>query len=172
MKKIYSIIALLLTIFSLAQVSTTRINEFKLGEKKSELEKIIGKPIHITLDEYNYPSNPSNVVYKGVVYELYFSPSYDDEGNVSNEYMLNSVRSKDKTLKTLSGIKIGSSFDELINKFKDYNIEINDSWNDNGNRIKTERLFTINDYDAGTYLVFTLKNGKVTEFYVGYNEGC
>ena len=107
-----------------------------------------------------------------MVYEVYFNPAYDDNGQQLDEYTLYSVRSKDKTLKTLSGIKVGSTFDELLNKFKDYNIEISDSWDDNGNRTKTERLFTINDYDAGTYLVFTLKNGKVTEFYVSNNEGC
>jgi hypothetical protein len=161
----------MITTISFAQVSTTRINDFRLGEKKSDLERLMGKSINVNFNEYGYMENPVNVVYKGVVYELFFSSSYDDNGNELNDYFLYSVRSKDKTLKTLSGIKVGSTFDELLNKFKDYNIEINDSWDDNGNRTKTERLFTINDYDTGTYLVFKLKNGKVTEFFVSNNEG-
>ena len=160
----------MISAISFAQVSTTRINDFRLGDKISDLEKIIGKPIHLNLED-GYQTSPGYVIHKGVVYEVYFNPAYDDNGQQLDEYTLYSVRSKDKTLKTLSGIKVGSTFDELLNKFKDYNIEISDSWDDNGNRTKTERLFTINDYDAGTYLVFTLKNGKVTEFYVSYNEG-
>ena len=171
MKKLTSLIVIFIATISFAQVSTTRINEFKLGEKKTDLEKIIGKTIDLNLNN-GYQEKPLYLVYKGIVYELYFTPSYGDDGAELNEFTLYSVRSKDKTLKTLSGIKTGSTFDELLHKFKDYNIEINDSWNENGSRNKTDRIFTINDYDAGTYLVFTLKNGKVTEFYVGYNEGC
>ncbi len=171
MNKLLLLLALFVSGLINAQVSTTRINDFRLGEKKYDLEKIIGKTINFS-KENGYQTEPANIVYKGIVYELYFNPSYDDNGNQINDFTLHSVRSKDKTLKTISGITVGSTFDELLSKFKDYNIEINDSWDDNGNRTKTNRIFTINDYDAGTYLVFTLKNGKVTEFYVGYNEGC
>lgn len=162
----------MISVISFAQVSTTRINDFRLGEKKSDLERLMGKSINVNFNEYGYMEDPVNIIYKGIVYELYFSPAYDDNGKELNDYTLYSVRSKDKTLKTLSGIKVGSTFDELLSKFKDYNIEISDSWDDDGNRTKNNRIFTINDYDAGTYLVFSLKNGKVTEFYVGYNEGC
>lgn len=39
MKRILSITVFLCSIFAMAQVSTTRLNDFKLGMKKSELEK-------------------------------------------------------------------------------------------------------------------------------------
>jgi len=139
--------------------------------KKSDIEKIIGKSIQLKLTD-GYPSEPSNLVYKGIVYEVNFSKNYDENGNESKDYVVYSVSSKDKTLKTLSGIGIGSTLSELIEKYKDNNIEISDSWVDNGNRTKSIRYFNINDYDAGTYLHMTLKNGHVTEFYVGSQEGC
>ena len=171
MKKLINLFAILFSTILFAQVSTTRINDFKIGMKKAELEKIIGKKINIKMPE-GYQEEPSNVLYKGIVYEVYFANQYDDEGNQLKDMQLVSVKSKDKSLKTLSGIGVGSTLYELIEKYKDNNIEISDSWDDNGNRIKTERHFTINDYDAGTYLFMTLKNGKVVDFYVGYNEGC
>lgn len=171
MKKLITLFTILYSSLIFAQVSTTRINDFKVGMKKSELEKIIGKKINLKMPD-GYQEEPVNVVYKGIVYEVYFSNSYDDNGNQLAEMQLASVRSKDKSLKTLSGIGFGSTMNELIEKYKDNNIEISDSWDDNGNRTKTTRHFTINDYDAGTYLVMTLKNGKVVEFYVSYNEGC
>lgn len=166
---------LLFTFFSFislqAQVSTTRINEFRLGMKKSEIEKIIGKSISIKLNE-GYPIEASHMVYKGIVYEVNFTKSYDDKGNELNDFTLYSILSADRTLKTLSGISIGSSFDEVINKYKNNNISIYDSWEEGGSRDKTKRMFSINDYDEGTQLILTIKNGKVTEFYVSYNEGC
>lgn len=171
MKNYITLLAFVLSTLTFAQVSTTRINDFKLGMKKSDLEKIIGKTINVKMPD-GYQVDPTNVVFKGVVYEVYFSNQYDDNGNLLNDMQLYSVKSKDKSLKTLSGIGIGSSISELIEKYKDNNIEISDSWDDNGNRIKTTRYFNINDYDAGTYLHMTLKNGRVTEFYVSNQEGC
>jgi len=171
MRKLINLFAILFSTLIFAQVSTTRINDFKIGMKKTDLEKIIGKKINIKLTD-GYPTDATNIVYKGIVYEVNFSKAYDDNGNELDEYTIYSVGSKDKSLKTLSGIGIGSSISELIEKYKDNNIEISDSWDDNGNRIKTTRYFNINDYDAGTYLHMTLKNGRVSEFYVGNQEGC
>lgn len=166
---------LLFALFSIitlqAQVSTTRINDFRLGMKKSELEKIIGKTITIKLND-GYPIESTHVVHKGVVYEVNFAKAYDDSGNELNDFTIYSVMSKDKTLKTLSGIGIGSSFDEVLNKYKNNNISIYDSWKEDGGRDKSIRNFSINDYDAASQLLLTIKNGNVIEFYVSYNEGC
>jgi len=171
MKNYITLFAFVLSTIAFAQVSTTRINDFKIGAKKSEVEKIIGKKINVNLDN-GYPTDPANIVYKGVVYEVFFTTAYDEEGNQLNDLQINSVTSRDKSLKTLSGIGVGNSMHNLIEKYKDNNIEVSDSWDENGNRVKTKRYFTINDYDAGTYLMFTLQNDKVVEFHVGYNEGC
>ncbi|MBF0596489.1 hypothetical protein [Faecalibacter rhinopitheci] len=172
MKRILSITVFLCSIFAMAQVSTTRLNDFKLGMKKSELEKIIGKKIPLKMNEYGGVDSPSQLVYKGIVYEVNFNSMYDENGNDLKDFSVYTVESNDKTLKTLSGIGIGNSLYDILEKYKDNNIEISDSWDDNGNRTKTQRYFIINDYDAGSFLRITLKNGKVTSFYVGYNEGC
>ena len=154
-----------------AQVSTTRINEFRLGMKKSEIEKLIGKSIQLKMNE-GYPSEASHVVYKGIVYEVFFNKAYDDNGNELKDFTIYSVTSQDRTLKTLSGISIGSTFDEVINKYKHNNITIYDYWTEESTKDKKVRIFTINDFDAATQLMLTIKNGKVSEFHVSYNEGC
>ena len=163
---------LFLSVISLnAQVSTSRMNEIRLEMNKSELEKIIGKSIPLKLNDGS-PSGLTHLVFKGVVYELNFTKAYDDSGNAINDFMVYSISSRDRSLKTLSGISIGSSFDEVLNKYKNYNISIRDSWDENGKRVKTTRRFVVEDYDSGTYLMFTIQNGKVIEMSVGHNEGC
>lgn len=170
--KLKLLLFILLTSIGLsAQVSTTRINDFRLGMPKTQLEKIVGKSINLNIVN-DYPSESTHVVFKGIVYEVYFSLDYDENGNKQTDYKLYSVKAKDKSLKTLSGIGVGSTLDDLIKVYKDYNFEVSDSWDDKGNRTKTLRSFSINDYDAGTYLVFTLKNNQVIEFFLSYYEGC
>ena len=170
MKNIINLFALLFSTLIFAQVSTTRINEFRLGMKKSEVEKVVGKSIQLKLNG-GYPAEASNFVYKGIVYEVFFFKAYDDSGNELNDFVINSIRSRDKTLKTLSGISIGSTFDEVLNLYKNNSISIYNSWNEDGTRDKTTRMFSINDDDARTQLILTLKEGKVIEFFISYFEG-
>ena len=171
MKYKINLFAILFSSFLFAQVSTTRINDFRLGMKKTELEKIIGKTIQLKLSD-GYPIENSHIVHKGIVYEVSFNKHYDDNGNESKDFIIHSVTSRDRSLKTLSGISLGSTFDEVLNKYKNNNISIYDSWDDNGNRDKSGRRFVIDDYDFGSQLMILIKNGKVTEFYISYNEGC
>lgn len=154
-----------------AQVSTTRFNDFKLGMKKSEVEKMIGKNVSLDLNG-GYPIGSSQVEHKGIAYEISFSNVYDEQGKELNDFTVYSITSQDRRLKTLSGISIGSSYDEVLKTYKNYNISVNDFWNDDSTRDKTTRLFTISDYETGAQLIITLKNGKVFEFYVSFYEGC
>ena len=168
MKKIFFITALIAGMAVQAQVSTTRINDVKLGMSKTKLEKVIGQKIRLKLDENGYPDGETTFVSKGVTYRIYFN-SYDE----NNVYKIYSIKSSDSSLKTLSGIKIGSTLDELLSKYKDLNISVYDGYDEKAEkRSKTTRYFQVEDYDAGTVLQFDLVNGKVTMFNVYYNEGC
>jgi hypothetical protein len=169
MKKIFFISAFVAGIALQAQVSTTRINDIKLGMSKTELEKAIGQKIKLQLNENGYPDGESTVVSKGITYKVVFS----SDGESGNNFKVYTVKSSDSSLKTLSGIKIGSSLDELLSKYKNLNISIYDGYEDkSGNRTKAFRYFNVEDYDAGTILQFKLVNGKVSSFDVMYNEGC
>ena len=55
MKNLLLLFAILITTFTSAQVSTTRINDIRLGMSQSELEKVLGKKIKIPVNENGYP---------------------------------------------------------------------------------------------------------------------
>lgn len=150
--------------FGFAQVSTTRINDIKMGMSLTDLEKMVGNKIKLKVDEDGYPLEEINVTYKGIKYKLYFW--HFEEGN-----KVSSIEASDSSLKTLSGIGIGSSLEDLWSKYKAYNISIFNGWDENGNK-SNERYFSIQDNDNGTQLRITLKNNKVVSFSVYYYEGC
>ena len=130
MKKIFFIGAFIAGIALQAQVSTTRINDIKIGAKKSEIEKIIGKKVNVKLNEYGYSDTPTSIVYKGMVYEVYFTPGYDENGNELKDLVSTTITANHSSLKTLSGITIGSSLNDLVDKYKDYNIKIYDGYDE------------------------------------------
>ncbi len=163
MKKIIFILSLAISSFAFSQVSTTRINDIKLGMKQSELEKVINKKIKIPLDEYGNPSN-FKLAHNGVTYTLYF-------WQIENDFQVGSITANDSSLKTLSGIKKGSTLDELWSKYKNYNIKIYQGWEDDS-ASKRQRYFIVEDYDAGSALSIELNDNKVVGFSVSYNEGC
>lgn len=171
MRKIFFIAAFVVGIASQAQVSTTRINDVKLGMKLSELEKLIGQKVKVKLNENGYPDDDVTIVSKGVTYKVNLIG--DGESTSLANFKIYTVKSSDSSLKTLSGIKVGSSLDELLSKYKNLNISIYDGYDDKGEkRTKAFRYFNIEDYDAGTLLQFKLVNDKVVSFDVMYNEGC
>jgi len=171
MKKLLLITALFISFFGIAQVSTTRINDIKLGMKFSELEKLTGQKIKLKLNEYGYPADDLTIVFKGITYKILLTTN--GEEGVANNFYVYRVKSSDSTLKTLYGAKIGSSLDELISKYKDYNISIFDCYDEKTDkRTKALRYFNVEDFDAGSILQFNIVNGKVISFEVTYNEGC
>lgn len=172
MKKIFFTAALFAGFFLQAQVSTTRINDFKLGMKLGEIEKVTGQKLKLKYNEHGYPDAPYTLVYKGVTYKINFSLN-GEEGALGEKIYAYMIKSSDTSLKTLSGIKVGSTLDELISKYKNLNITIFDGYDDKTDkRTKAFRYFNVEDYDAGTVLQFRLVNDKVTSFELYYNEGC
>lgn len=172
MKKIFLMAAFLVGLCLQAQVSTTRINDIKLGMKLSELEKVIGQKVKMKLNEYGYPEEPVTVVSKGVTYKVSLTTNGEEGANASklSVYM---IKSSDSSLKTLSGIKVGSSLEDLISKYKNLNISIFDGYDDKTDkRTKAFRYFNVEDYDTGSLLQFYIVNDKVVSFEVMYNEGC
>lgn len=172
MRKIFLIAAFVTGIALQAQVSTTRINDIKLGMKLTELEKLTGQKFKIKLNEYGYPDGDITIVSKGITYKIGLTTN-GEEGAGSSTLTVYTIKSSDSSLKTLSGIKVGSTLDELLSKYKNLNISIYDGYDDKTDkRTKAFRYFNIEDQDTGSTLQFYLVNDKVTSFDVMYNEGC
>jgi len=140
-------------------ISTMRMDHFRLGTTKAEIEAIINKPL--VNNEYEF-----KVTYKGSTYILVFGGSGD-------EAPLYSVKSTNTKLKTKSGVGIGSNKMHILGVYDKYNIGI---WNleSNDSNIPKDKiqLIELHDYDARTCIWFKTVDRIVTEITVGYYEGC
>ncbi|WP_313580152.1 hypothetical protein [Chishuiella sp.] len=149
------------TIFCSAQISTTRMNDFKIGMFPSDLFKLIGnKAAAIAID------TEFSIVNKGIEYTLYVGDGYLS-GENGGAY-LKSISTKSKNIKTLSGLGIGSTLDDLWNAYSTkYYVFIN-------KEIEGIRSFSIQDEQNGTILTFELINGRVDKIEINsYNpEEC
>lgn len=170
MKTTFSI--LLLTAFFLlnAQISTTRMNDLKLGMSLTEAETVLGKALELTKGENDW-GYVTKVTHKGAEFSLRFVENQNEGG--MTYYSLNDVETTSTQIKTLSKIGIGSSLDDLWKAYKNYSISIWKGWDENAEAYSTtERVFQLQDSDASTVLYFYLKNDKVYKIALNYFEGC
>lgn len=172
MKKILFVIVLFICFFGNAQVSTIRMNDIKLGMKLSDFENLTGKKVKFKVDNHGHPVIPVFVELKGVFYKVtLISDSLTNQ--LSDKFYVYSIESSDPSLKTLSGVKVGSTLDDLYSKYKNYTISIFDGHDGKTNqRTKAFRYFTLFDKDEETTLKFRLVNNKVVSIEIFYeNKG-
>ena len=87
----------------------------------------------------------------------------------TKQFEVYTVSSVSAQLSTLSGIKIGSSLDDLWKAYKKYDISVQDIFEDD--ETKSVRAFAINDLDNGCTLDFYLKNNKVVKMVLSNESG-
>nr|WP_315031278.1 hypothetical protein [uncultured Chryseobacterium sp.] len=172
MKKIISLFVLLWTFSSINaqenfEVSTLRIGPYKVFMPKAEAEKIAG----ISLK--NSDGDKKNMVkYNGEIIQIDLFDNYINEANPSVP-SITYMTTTSKKFKTKSGIGVGSTRDDLINAYRNYNsFTVRPDWDDKGKPIKDVGYFTLEDSQAGTQLTFKFVNNIVTEVSVYLNEGC
>ena len=154
--------------------SIDKIGPFKPGMRKIDVERILHKKINISFSE-SYISSTVNVIYKNSTLTFEFvnleACIYPDS------LTLSSIKTKNKAIRTPSGIGIGSSKLDLFNNFSDdYEIFIyqefeKDKVTDNYKRVKNKNIFRVRSYDVDTQLDFILYKNKVTEISLQFNEG-
>ena len=79
------------------------------------------------------------------------------------------VSSASPKLYTISGIKVGTTSDELWKVYKKYDISVQEVMEDD--ETKSSRMFSINDIDNGCTLGFYLKNNKVVKMILSNESG-
>lgn len=170
MKKIFTLLTLGIFGFSIAQISTTRMNEMRLNNTLQQVEKALGQKLEIskTGDDWLFYVKVSD---KGADFTLGFLESINESN--SNELVLYEIKTNSSEIKTLSKLGVGSSIDDLWKAYKNYNISVWQMWDEiEDSNSKTDRVFNIQDHDAGTSLYFYLRNNKVYEIVIGVYEGC
>ena len=139
----------LLSIVGFGQISTTRMNELKIGMRPSEVLKLLGKKPAAIVDE-----GETKITLKGIDYTIEIRSGYLSK--TENDTYLSSISTTSKNIKTLSGIGIGSTLEDLWKAYSSkYNVFLDKSNNNN-------REFRIDDRENGVILTFSLKNEIVT----------
>lgn len=139
----------LLSVVGFGQISTARMNELKIGMRPSEVLKLLGKKPAAIVDE-----GETNITLKGIDYTIEIRSGYLSK--TENDTYLSSISTTSKNIKTLSGIGIGSTLEDLWKAYSSkYNVFLDKSNNNN-------REFRIDDRENGVILTFSLKNEIVT----------
>lgn len=170
MKNLFILIFVFVSSQIFAQISTTRMDDFRLNMTLPELEKTLGKKVELTKDEnqYNYIYKTNH---KGNDFEFLFYELTDENGrSYMNLFQISTTSSK---IKTLSKVGVGNTLDELWNVYKNYTISIWNQWDEKTETYhKDNRVFQLYDNDNGNVLYFDIKNNKVVKISLGMNEGC
>ena len=153
-----------------AQISTTRMNDFRLRASLADVEKSVGHKLELAkkMDDWLYKTT---VTQNGAEIELGFNQFTDENGQVRTE--LYEISTKSSAIKTLSKVGVGSSLDDLWKAYKNYSISVWSTWDEKTEKYSTtERVFQLNDNDEGNALFFYLRNGIVYQILLSFNEGC
>lgn len=170
MKSIFSILIFSAFLSLNAQISTTRMNDLRLGMSLTEVESALGKPLELTKGENDW-GYVTTVSHKGADFFVRFTENQNESG--MTYYSLYEVETTSIAVKTLSKIGIGSSLDDLWKAYKNYSISVWKGWDEKTEKYSTtERVFQLQDNDASTVLYFYLRNDKVYKISLNYFEGC
>lgn len=152
---------LIFSVIGFAQISTMRMNELKIGMRPSEVMKLLGnKPMAIA------DNSETKITLKGIDYIIEIRSGYLSK--TDNDTYLSSISTTSKNIKTLSGLGVGSSLEDLWKTYSSkYNVFLDRSDNN-------YREFRIDDKENGMILNFNLKNEIVTKIELNsYNpEEC
>lgn len=173
MKKLFPLLLGLLFLSAQAQITTGRMNDIKLNKTQEEIEKTIGQKLKLKSDEYDWLSY-AEINHKGIQLKLGFVKLTTEEGTAEN-YTLYEIRTSSPNIKTLSGIGVGNSLDDLWNTYKkDFNLSVWFLWDDDIQDIsKKKRMFELTGLEEYTVIRFYLDNDKITEIVVAVSEdGC
>lgn len=176
MKKQLTLTILFLSFFAVSfaqdanQISTMRFGPFKLGSKIVEVEGILKSKVQVKKRGDNW-ADTINAKYNGADYRLVFTNETDEKNQTT--WKLYSISSKNTSLKTKSGIGIGSTKPQILLAYDKFNLTVTNDWEyKEKNNVKDKIQFIqLADYEAETMIYFTTVDRNVTEIEVSYNIG-
>jgi hypothetical protein len=160
-------------------VTTSKIGPFALGQKLAEVEKIAAKKIDKKLIEKSFTEIRSTIklTVDSIEYELAFSKEYDNKGNDTKNYIVQSIFCKNQRVKTKSGMALGWNKFDVLKRLESLNTDFEyrkmKKYSDDG-KTQTGYYESICIFDgvSGKVLYFTIENNVITEFQISYDEGC
>lgn len=155
---------LLFTSIMFAQkVTTSKFGDISYEMTQKQVAALT--PNKLALYDVNNPEMPEqDIELNGIKYHISYYKNLK-----TKQFEVYTVSSVSAQLSTLSGIKIGSSLDDLWKAYKKYDISVQDIFEDD--ETKSVRAFAINDLDNGCTLDFYLKNNKVVKIVLSNESG-
>jgi hypothetical protein len=152
-------------------ISTMRMGPFKLNSYKTEVEKITGNKL-VAIDKDDYYDSVK-IAYNNSNYTLVFSNEYNEDPKAPAKMRLVSITSSNTSLKTKSGIGLGSNKAQILAAYDKFDINIYNDYDYKAKKNAKDKIqyITLQDYEAATQIMFTTENRVVTQITVGIYEG-
>jgi hypothetical protein len=178
MKKFFSLFIITVITASSLQaqdanvISTMRMGIFKLKSTTAEIEKALEQKIKVKHKQDNY-MDTAKIMYNQANYMLSFTKRYNENVSAPEVWELYAVSSANTALKTKSGMGINNSKAEILSTYDKNDITISNDWDykEKGNVKDKIQFITLNDYEAGTTLVFKTEDRVVKSIEVRLYEG-
>ncbi len=153
-------------------ISTMRMGIFKLKATTADIEKAMGQKIKVKHKEGNY-FDTAKIMFNQANYTLSFIKRYNENASAPEVWELYAVSSANTVLKTKSGMGIGNTKTEILTTYDKNDITINNDWDykEKGNAKDKIQFVTLNDYEAGTTLIFKTEDRVVKSIEVRLYEG-
>ncbi len=153
-------------------ISTMRMGIFKLKMTITDVEKAMGQKIKVKHKEGNY-FDTAKIMYNQTNYTLSFVKRYDENTQAPEVWELYAINSANTTLKTKSGMGINNTKAEMLSTYDKNDLTISNDWEykEKGNAKDKIQFITLNDYEAGTTLVFKTEDRVVKSIEVRVYEG-
>jgi transposase len=152
-------------------VTPNSVGALKMGMKKAELEKLLGKKIILKnlLDKEGY-SDTIKTKYKNIDVALYLERFYIEEEKY--DIVLQGIKTSSPLCKTKAGIGIGDDKIKIITAYENNSLYIWPEYEDEEytRRSKTKSVITVYDDKTGNSIIFYLFNKKVTAVEVTYSQ--
>lgn len=155
---------LLFTSIMFAQkVTTSKFGDISYEMTQKQVAALT--PNKLALYDVNNPEMPEqDIELNGIKYHISYYKNMK-----TNQFEVYTVSSSDQKLSTLSGIKVGSTLEDLWKSYKKYDISIQEGREDK--ETKSTRVFMVNDIDNGCTLSFYLKNNVVAKMMLSNESG-
>lgn len=145
------------------KVTTSKFGDISYDMTQAQVAVL--NPNKLSVYDINNIEMPEHdIIVNGVKYHISYYKNLK-----TKQFEVYKVSSLSTKLSTLSGIKIGSTMDELWKYYKKYDISVQNILEDD--ETKSSRVFTINDLDNGCSLEFYLINNKVVKMQLSNESG-
>ncbi|WP_312312732.1 hypothetical protein [Empedobacter brevis] len=145
------------------KVTTSKFGD--IGYTMSQKQVAALTPDKLAVYEVTNKNMPEqDIIVHGIKYHISYYKNMK-----TNQFEVYTVSSSNQKLSTLSGIKVGSTLEDLWKSYKKYDISIQEGREDE--ETKSTRVFMINDIDNGCTLSFYLKNNVVVKMMLSNESG-